>query len=98
MSALCRADEEEPPEFFEFTADDYVRVVASHAQARQRMEAATLMTQRMREQEARRRAASLGPVPVRIHFPDALILQARTALSSCHGHGAVLVRMDGAHC
>lgn len=34
-----------------------------------------LRTEKLREQEMRRRAAALGPVPIHVHFPDGLILQ-----------------------
>src|SRR5579875_3613557 len=32
---------------------------------------------RLREAEEARRAAELGPVPIRVHFPDGLVLQAQ---------------------
>ena len=70
----CRAEEEPPEEFFEFTPDDYHRVVAGQARERARAETG-LRTQKLREEEMRRRAAALGPVPIRVHFPDDIILQ-----------------------
>ena len=73
---MGRAEEEPPEEFFEFTADDYHRVAAGHARERAHAESG-LRTQKLREEEMRRRAASLGPVPIRVHFPDAIILQAQ---------------------
>ncbi len=38
--------------------------------------AGPLKTQKLREQDERRRAEQFGPVPVRIHFPDDSIIQA----------------------
>jgi hypothetical protein len=35
-----------------------------------------LRTEKLREQEMRRRAAALRPVPIHVHFPDGLTLQA----------------------
>ena len=76
MFVWARAEEEPPEDFFEFTADDYQKVVAGQARERARAETG-LRTQKLREAEMRRRAASLGPVPIRVHFPDDIILQAR---------------------
>ncbi|BDA50940.1 probable tether containing UBX domain for GLUT4 at C-terminar half [Coccomyxa sp. Obi] len=73
--AMRGAEEEPPEEFFEFTPDDYHRVVAGQARERARAETG-LRTQKLREDEMRRRAAALGPVPIRVHFPDDIILQA----------------------
>ena len=50
--------------------------MASQARAKQQAEKTVLMTQKLREQEKLRRAANIGPVPLRIHFPDDVILQA----------------------
>ena len=40
---------------------------------------AQLKTHALREAEERARAAAYGPVPVRVHFPDGVILQATFA-------------------
>jgi hypothetical protein len=61
-------------EFFEFSAEDYARVTAAHARA-QRAAEAGLRTGKLREAEDARRAARLGPVPIRVHLPDDSILQ-----------------------
>ena len=36
---------------------------------------AGLRTEKLREQDLRRRAAALGPVPIHVHFQDGLVLQ-----------------------
>lgn len=36
---------------------------------------APLKTKKLRDQEALARAQAMGPVPIRVHFPDGLILQ-----------------------
>lgn len=36
---------------------------------------AGLRTQKLREQDLRRRAAALGPVPIHVHFQNGLVLQ-----------------------
>lgn len=76
-SAGGAADADPPDEFFEFTADDFAEV----AKAAQKRAAAQsqLLTRALREQQARARANALGPVPVRLHFPDGSIVQAEFA-------------------
>lgn len=39
---------------------------------------------RLREAEEARRAAELGPVPIRVHFPDGLVLQVQPFLFGLH--------------
>lgn len=71
----CRAGTDLPAEFYDFTADDYQTVMSGWA--KQKASAAgPLKTQKLRDQDERRRAEHFGPVPVRIHWPDGTILQA----------------------
>ncbi|GBF90266.1 hypothetical protein Rsub_03399 [Raphidocelis subcapitata] len=76
--------------FFEFTADDFAEV----ARAAQKRAAAqsVLMTRTAREAQARARAASHPPVPVRLHFPDGSIVQAEFAATQPVGAIAELAR------
>ncbi|KAI8467936.1 MAG: hypothetical protein J3K34DRAFT_23578 [Monoraphidium minutum] len=76
--------------FFEFTADDFAEV----ARAQQRRAAAEgqLLTRALREQQARARAKALGPVPVRLHFPDGSIVQAEFAATQPASAVAALAR------
>ena len=71
----CRAETNLPADFYDFTPDDYQNVMSGwakhHSQA-----AAPLKTQKLREQDERRRAEQFGPVPVRVHFPDGTVIQA----------------------
>lgn len=60
--------------YFEFTPEDYHRVMAGQQATKARAESG-LRTEKLREQELRRRAAALGPVPIHVHFPDGLSLQ-----------------------
>lgn len=70
-----RTDANLPAEFYDFTADDYQSVMSGWA--KQKASAAgPLKTQKLREQDERRRAEQIGQVPVRIHWPDGTILQA----------------------
>lgn len=71
----CRSGTDLPAEFYDFTADDYHAVMSGWA--KQKASAAgPLKTQKLREQDQRRRAEQFGPVPVRVHWPDGVILQA----------------------
>lgn len=75
LFACCRSNTELPPEFYDFTPDDYHKVMSGWA--KQNSKAAGLMkTQKLREQDERRRAEQFGPIPVRLHFPDGSIVQA----------------------
>ena len=60
--------------YFEFTPEDYHRVMAGQQAAKARAESG-LRTEKLREQEMQRRAAALGPVPIHVHFQDGLVLQ-----------------------
>ena len=56
-------------------------VSKSHAEA-------GLRTEKLREQDLRRRAAALGPVPIHVYFQNGLILQVTscsTGMSSFQG-------------
>ena len=64
-----------PDDFYDFTPDDYQKVMSSWAR-KNSTASAPLKTQKLREQDERRRAEQIGPVPVRIHFPDNSIIQA----------------------
>jgi len=54
-------------------------VMAGYTAARRASEQRTLMTRQMREAEMARKAASFGQVPIRIEFPDGMVLQASFA-------------------
>ena len=71
----CRGITDLPPEFYDFTPDDYQKVMSSWAKQNSQG-AGPLKTQKLREQDERRRAEQFGPVPVRVHFPDGTIVQA----------------------
>lgn len=75
ISACRRSDTELPPEFYEFTTDDYHKVMSGWAKQNSKA-AGPMKTQKLREQDERRRAEQLGPIPVRVHFPDGSIVQA----------------------
>jgi hypothetical protein len=78
-NASASAASDPPDEFFEFTADDFAEV-ARAAQKRAAAES-QLLTRALREQQARSRANAMGPVPVRLHFPDGSIVQASVLIS-----------------
>ena len=73
-NSIASAAGEPDDSYFEFTPEDYHRVMAGQQAAKARVESG-LRTEKLREQEMRRRAAALGPVPIHVHFPDGLILQ-----------------------
>lgn len=73
--ASTRSDTELPPEFYDFTPDDYHKVMSGWAKQNSKA-AGPLKTQKLREQDERRRAEQFGPIPVRVHFPDGHIVQA----------------------
>ncbi|KAK9806749.1 hypothetical protein WJX72_001368 [[Myrmecia] bisecta] len=73
--AAARGDTDLPPEFYEFTPDDYRTVVAGYAQKRAKEESG-LRTAKLREAEERQKAAAFGPVAVRVHLANGLIIQA----------------------
>lgn len=75
MLMCCRSDTELPPEFYDFTPDDYHKVMSGWAKQNSKA-AGPLKTQKLREQDERRRAEQFGPIPVRVHFPDGHIVQA----------------------
>ena len=66
LALVCSA--EEPvlgPDFYEFTADDYARLMAGRQLAGRHAEAG-LRTAKLREDEMRMRAMQIGSVPVRV--------------------------------
>lgn len=71
----CRSDVDLPADFYNFTADDYQAVMSGWAKQRQSA-AGPLKTQKLREEDERRRVQQFGPVPVRVHLPDGVMLQA----------------------
>ena len=83
----CRVNTDLPPEFYDFTPDDYQKVMSSWTKQNSQG-AGPLKTQKLREQDERRRAEQFGPVPVRVHFPDGVVIQAEfkptETLSSLH--------------
>lgn len=56
-------------------------MVAGQARERARAESG-LRTQKLRDEEIRRRAAALGPVPIRVHFPNDIVLQVGHPMTS----------------
>eukprot|EP00884_Botryococcus_braunii_P018342 jgi/Botrbrau1/5191/Bobra.0172s0060.2 len=68
-------EEDVGADFYEFTAEDYHRVMAGYSRQRQAGEKG-LRTSKLREAEEAERAARLGPVTLRIAFPDGTIVQA----------------------
>lgn len=72
---MHRGDTDLPADFYDFTPDDYQKVMSGWAKKNSQA-AGPLKTQKLREQDERRRAEQFGPVPVRIHFPDDTIVQA----------------------
>lgn len=75
LAVCCRSNTELPPEFYDFTPDDYHKVMSGWAKQNSKA-AGPLKTQKLREQDERRRAEQFGPIPVRVHFPDGSIVQA----------------------
>lgn len=75
MFMCCRSDTELPPEFYDFTPDDYHKVMSSWAKQNSKA-SGPMKTQKLRAQDERRRAEQFGPIPVRVHFPDGHIVQA----------------------
>ena len=63
-----------PPEFYDFTAEDFHRVTASRGAAAARAQVG-MKTAAMRRADMEAAGSRLGPVPVRIHFPDDVIVQ-----------------------
>ena len=74
--ACSAADADLPPEFYDFTADDYHRVMAGQAHAAAQARAG-MRTAAMRRADLEAAAARLGPVSLRVHFPDDIVVQAR---------------------
>lgn len=66
-----------PPDFYDFTAEDYHRVMAGKHSAHQ--EAAYMKTDKMRAAEERAAAAKLGPVLLRVYFPGDVVVQVSLA-------------------
>lgn len=66
--------DDESDSFFEFTQEDFAAVMHA-ANKRKQVASSGLRTAAMREAEQHAKAAALGPVPVRVHFPDGHILQ-----------------------
>ena len=64
-------------------------MMAGQNASRSRAEAG-LRTEKLREQDLRRRAAALGPVPIHVYFQNGLILQVTIRPSGCHYMGAFL--------
>lgn len=65
-----------PPEFYDFTAEDYHRVMAGQAHAAAQA-GAGMRTAAMRRADTEAAASRLGPVPLRIHFPGDVVVQVR---------------------
>eukprot|EP00195_Chlamydomonas_chlamydogama_P004892 CAMPEP_0202902588 /NCGR_PEP_ID=MMETSP1392-20130828/16940_1 /ASSEMBLY_ACC=CAM_ASM_000868 /TAXON_ID=225041 /ORGANISM="Chlamydomonas chlamydogama, Strain SAG 11-48b" /LENGTH=416 /DNA_ID=CAMNT_0049589375 /DNA_START=140 /DNA_END=1390 /DNA_ORIENTATION=- len=79
--AACRAqadnmdvDPEASEAFFELTPEDFAAI--TRANEAKKKEDNMLKTRAIREAEERARAEAYGPVPVRVHFPDGVIMQA----------------------
>ncbi|KAG1678180.1 hypothetical protein FOA52_016117 [Chlamydomonas sp. UWO 241] len=63
-----------PDSFFELTAEDFASI--SSANQARRTDGEQLRTRYLREAADAKRANAYGPVPVRVHLPDGLIVQA----------------------
>lgn len=61
---------------YEVTEADVRKQLATYAKNQRAQEGKHLMTKQMREAEQARKAASYGPVPVRVEFPEGTVLQA----------------------
>ena len=61
-----------PPEFYDFTAEDYHRVMAGHGSASTSRE---MRTGAMRKADMEAAALQLGPVPLRVYFPEDVVVQ-----------------------
>ena len=65
------AQQEDPPEeFYDFTAEDLVRVTAAKAAAQ-----GPMLTRALRERRTEATAGQYGPVPVRVLFPGDVVIQ-----------------------
>lgn len=69
-------DQTTPDSFYDFTPEDYHRMMAEHKAAVDRQEIG-LRTAIMREREEEGKAASLGPVNIRLVYPSGMICQAK---------------------
>ncbi|KAF8073148.1 ASPSCR1 [Scenedesmus sp. PABB004] len=78
-----------PDEFFELTPDD-LAMLQHNANAKKKAEA-VFRTRASREAEGAARAARLGPVRVRLHFPDGTLLQAQFRATDTLGDVQALV-------
>ena len=74
-SAAVRDDP--PDSFYEFTADDYARVARGWGAntAGGQPASGPLKTAKLRAAEAAAAAQRVGPIPVRVMFPDGMVLQ-----------------------
>ena len=68
----CRpAQQDDPPEdFYDFTAEDLVRITAAKTAGE-----GPMLTRALRERRAQATAGQYGPVPVRILFPGDIVVQ-----------------------
>ncbi|XP_074575418.1 plant UBX domain-containing protein 1 [Curcuma longa] len=64
---------EEPDEFYEFTPDDYYRIMSDRIGAQSQI----LKTRKMREADAAARKAKITKAVIRVRFPDNYILEAK---------------------
>ncbi|WOL14358.1 plant UBX domain-containing protein 1 [Canna indica] len=64
---------EEPDEFYEFTPEDYYRLMSEKIGAQSQM----LKTRKMREAEAAARKARVTKAVIRVRFPDNYVLEAK---------------------
>ncbi|XP_042418493.1 plant UBX domain-containing protein 1-like [Zingiber officinale] len=64
---------EEPDEFYEFTPDDYYRIMSDRIGAQSQI----LKTRKMREADAAALKAKITKAVIRVHFPDNYILEAK---------------------
>ena len=69
---LCRpAQQEDPPEdFYDFTAEDLVRVTAAKLAGE-----GPLLTRALRDRRLETNAGQYGPCPVRVLFPGDVVVQ-----------------------
>ncbi|GMH45999.1 hypothetical protein BSKO_13963 [Bryopsis sp. KO-2023] len=89
------SDEEVPDDFYDFTAEDFHRVMKEHQQ-KVAFQEAGLRTKALRQFAEHAKAQALGPVSVRLFFPSGEVCQtefgATDTIGEVYGFGAGLVK------
>ncbi|XP_042394824.1 plant UBX domain-containing protein 1-like [Zingiber officinale] len=70
---ISSSSTEEPDEFYEFTPDDYYRIMSDRIGAQSQI----LKTRKMREAEKATRRAKVTKAVIRVRFPDKYVLEAK---------------------